>query len=856
MTPVDPAVASLAAPFLFVVPGLVALALLRREHRASLRLDEALWLAIAISVALSSWVALVLAELGRFSLPRAAAVLAAASLASALRCRSWPLPRPTRASLPVLLVLLPAVLLQARPSEYIVGGRDPGAYIASMALIARTGAIVHADPTVTAIPPEDVELFYRHPEKPAYSWSRFMGFDLESPTTGRVVPQFFHLFPAFGAYLFAAMGLKGALATPPLLAILATVGVYLVFVRLFGPAAGLLGALLLSLNVVQVWFARYPVSENLSELLLFAGLLAVALGEEHRAAPWMAIAGFFFGLSLLVRIDSVLLALPLVLYVLLRVLPRGITRREVAALVLPFGLLAAHAIGHAFVFAPKYLEEVTTRPYWNYGWLWAVPLGLGAALVALAVGHREGVRGWLLPEADRWRSRLALAVVALALFAVLVRPVLSAWAGGDGNDPAHSVYARFGGVLAGALGTALPQALGYRRLAAHDAQAFVRLAWFVTPLGLALAVAGVVLVLRRWEPRRLLFLLLVLTFGGFYFYKIRVYNDYFFALRRFLPVVFPAICGFAAVVVVAGCDRGGWRRWTAGLAGAVLAASFVLQTWPLRTFVDWKGAVRYTDDISRRFGPDDVVIFEQAQSIHLLSLPLWAAHGVRILELARFNPDPARLAHLVDAWSRRYTNIYFVHTYRTDLCGLFLETVGDNSFGTWEWERGYVDAPRKPVPQALHFRISRVVPPLQLRVPPLPEVDVGGSDDLQMSGFFDKEGGGDHTYRWSGSCGSIYVPGARGAHAVALTTSVENRPSGLPPALVKVSLNGRPLGSFQAEPFWSEHVLALPDPLPPGPPVLRIDVPAWRPANADPASSDTRDLGVRLDKVRLLPRKP
>ena len=64
------------------------------------------------------------------------------------------------------------------------------------------------------------------------------------------------------------------------------------------------------------------------------------------------------------------------------------------------------------------------------------------------------------------------------------------------------------------------------------------------------------------------------------------------------------------------------------------------------------------------------------------------------------------------------------------------------SFGTYEWERAYARKPRGPEPRALHFRISRVVPPEDLQVPPLREIDVGGSDDLQVSGFYDKEGGG------------------------------------------------------------------------------------------------------------------
>src|SRR6185503_13297796 len=63
---VPAAAAVLAAPFLFLVPGLVVLALVRREDRQALEPDEGLFLAVALSVMASAWVGLVLAEAGRF----------------------------------------------------------------------------------------------------------------------------------------------------------------------------------------------------------------------------------------------------------------------------------------------------------------------------------------------------------------------------------------------------------------------------------------------------------------------------------------------------------------------------------------------------------------------------------------------------------------------------------------------------------------------------------------------------------------------------------------------------------------------------------------------------------------------
>jgi hypothetical protein len=844
---VGPVPAALAGLVLFLVPGLTVLALLRSADREALSWDESLLLAVGLSVCATAWTGLVLAELGRFHLVTAALVEAAGS-AAALALRrgraGWPRlwPRSAREAAPPLVVLALALALQAYPSEYVMGGRDPGVYVAAMGTIGRTGHVAWTDPTVLSIPPEDRELFFRHPvTNDDYSWGRFMGFPLERPETGRVVPLFFHLFPAFGAFLFQAMGPRGALATPCVFGVLGTLSFFAAWRRLFGPAPALLGALFLCLNVVQVWFARYPMSEGMTQFLLFLGLFAFRLWEERGSGAFGAIAGAAFGLAVLTRIDSLLVVVPLGLYVAIRRAHGELPWSALRSVAVPFTLLAGHAFLHAAVWSRVYLLDIARRPYWAqpaHVWL----LGAAAVIAALLLAHRleRPVVAWMDTHGPLLRRALMAALVAAALFAYFVRPLLSAWAGGDGNPP--------GSALAD---PGLLRTLGYSRLAAHDAQSFVRLGWFVTPLGLVLGLLGLLAVIREWRRDWLFPVLVGVTVALFYFYKIRVYNDYFFALRRFVPVVLPFVLGLAAFWICRVARRRGPPRWVAGALALVLAAAFLKDTWPLRRYRDWKEAVRFTADTARFFGPEDVVIFEQPRSIHLLSLPLWALHGVNALELARFNPDPARLQHLVSAWRGRYRNIYFVHTYSTDLCGLFLERVQERSFGTYEWERAWGRKPRGPEPRSFTFRISRVVPPEDLQVPPLDEVDVGGSDDVQVSGFHDKEGGGDRTYRWTGSCGSLYLPGARTAGEVVVVAATGQRPAS-PPATVTVRLNGTPLGTFVAGPAWEEHRFALPAP-PEGPPVLRLDVPSWRPGNVLPGSTDFRDLGVMVDRVRLRP---
>src|SRR6185295_13309679 len=169
-------------------------------------------------------------------------------------------------------------------------------------------------------------------------------------------------------------------------AILSTLAVFFALRRLFAPAAALLATLLLATNVVQVWFARYPVSEPFSQLLLFLGLLGVAHWEERGTAAFAAIGGAALGLSLLLRVDSALIVLPLGLYVFAQ-RARGRGWRELAPLLLPFLALLLHAVVHAQLFASNYVQNIAARRYWRQpAWVWGAAIVLAA--LALALAHR------------------------------------------------------------------------------------------------------------------------------------------------------------------------------------------------------------------------------------------------------------------------------------------------------------------------------------------------------------------------------------------------------------------------------------------------------------------------------------
>lgn len=871
--------AALALPAAFVLlllPGLSFLCLLRRSDRERLGLDERLFLTGALSVAFSSWVALLLAEFGAFGTVRAAVfeliVFGLVFVVARLRGRrpEAPFARPARPSslIPALVVAAVAFLLHARPSEYIVGGRDPGAYVSAMGVIARTGAITHRDPVVASIPEEDLSLFYANLDEPPFkftldvnedrpqpSWPRFMGFELDHPKSGEITPQFFHLFPAFGAYLFETMGVRGALATSPIFGILGTLAAFFLARRMFGPTVALLGALGLATTVLQVWFARYPVSEGFSQFLILSGLLAHWLDQESDSRAFAWLSGGLLGLTLLVRIDSVLLLLPLAFWVGLQLAGRPSKwRARLTGLLVPFTLLLGHAAIHAVFFSKRYAHQILTRRYWNHPlsiWLIVMAFGLLVAYVLWKKGPT--FLAWIQREEGRMRIAAIVTLGLLAAYSLAVRPALSAWAGGDGNPKAEKLADP--SVLRG---------LGFHRLAAHDAEALVRYSWFVGAPALALAFVGLAMFLKKADSRDVLALAVFLAFSLFYLYKIRVFNDYFFAMRRYVPVTLPLTFILAAFALVTLAQRSKAWRLGAVTAGVLALGVSVAHTLPIVSYTDWKGSVRFVADVARRFGPRDVVLFEQPKNIHLLSLPLWGLYGANALEFRRFNPDPERLSHLIAAWRKTYRNIYFVTSFRTDVCGLFLERTQTFRFTSSEFEWTYDRVPKKAEPRVVEFFLSRVIEPETLRITTEPLIDIGGSGDLQTSGFFEQEATGDLTYRWTGGCldergnatGSIYLPAATPGARLRIRATAHLRPANAKAAQVKAIFDEVPIGEFTADGTWRDFEVTLPDPLPRGSKILRLEVPAWRPSNTDKLATDTRDLGIMIDSVLVEPRAP
>jgi hypothetical protein len=830
---VTPTATALATFAIFFLPGLVVVAAFSGAKRVALRLTEQLYLAIASSLLVSGWVSFFLAEVGRFSPARTALVVGIGSAIAIVACRAGAVrlslrPGPVgRAELLVAAAVLAfAVIVYFPPFEHVLGGRDPGIYVNAGFHLARDGKLAYTDPVVTTIPAAERPLFFPDKELPPWSYLRFQGFGLESPESGRVAPHGLHLYPVWIGTASALFQKKSGLWATPFFALMGVSGFFLAFRRLFGLEVAAWASALLAVFQIQIWFARFPNSEVAVQFLYATALLLLFFMEEHRSRLAGALAGVALGSTLLTRVETMLFAVPVAAF-----LGWKRVRRELGPPEIAFGaaflLLGIHAAIHDRLFAWPYVSSILGRHYWSFlGENLALVAGVGAALFFLADRAALKLSPSFLALFDSVRLRLTMGfgLFLAALYAYFVRPY---WHGA--------------------------------RTAPHDAEAFLRMGWYLYPAGIGLAVAGGMILLARARKTQAFFLLVALTFSLFFFYKVRVWHDHYFAMRRFVPVILPSF--FAAIAVFLAMAREAGGRLTSlgtrAVAGA-LVLSYLADGSRLFGHDEFRGSLAFVAELARHIGDEDVVIFPAREGLHLLELPLAELEERNVLEFYTLKPDRRLLERLLEEWKGRYRDVYFVTNYKISLSGLFTRHVKDFWLATEKYEYSYDRPPRGPEPLHLRFTLSKAVDleDLARRVPSLPTLDVGGSDDLQVAWFHEKEREEDGTsFRWSQGTSSIFLPvvGAGTKTLVLRMAGPKELEAPLHP--VEVALDGLPVGTLALDRRFENYEIFIPTEICQRAEatysILTLSTPTWRPANEIPGAPDVRDLGFRLDRVEV-----
>ena len=880
------------------------------------------------------WWGLVLAEIGRFG---AWSVLAGAvGICLLLYGLAWrrgarfaltpPAWRPSAEGVaPVAILLLAGWLFFSHPFETIVGAEDAGVYFSSGGLIARSGAIRQVDRGLLEFGDAAADaasngtarhLLLPPPDRGDgdnkrflfLDWQRLSGFNLVPGDPNVVTPQFLHLFPIWLALWAAFGGGVGAMvyagATAGLLGVAAT---FYLARRLFGTGVATVAALFLTLNGLQLWFARQTLSEALLQPLLLGAAYAWALlldardaGDDRSARGAATLAALALGSVALTHAQFVFTLLPIAALLGWLWLARSWSRAYLWFL-LPFTALLAHGAWHISRYSLGYFEGIYHHVWKNAlrDWQQTTLMFLGPALLVALVGWGPLRARWLPLATDHRTLRAArlLAAVGAILgwaWLYLVRPGILR----PGNLGAWNGY--IGAPIEPGAATGL-----------------VALGWYLSPLGMALALAGLVLALLwRFDERLAALLCLAAPFLALYLTGTYTQGGYIYSLRRFVPLIVP----LAAILSAYAVARGGpllaaWLRRPAltrplgagGLAVGTLLLLFLGYTnLRLIGHREYAGALDQVVALAERVGPDDIILFSGSRDeTPKLATPLRYLFGRETWVITTNLPN----GELLDAWiARQEASGRTVHLLLSAGGGKLLLpghqlipadriSVDLHQFETLETQKpfnrqnnrlGYTLYTAQPLAAgqgplgALPYRV------IAGHADEFAQLGGGGTTpgfynvETATSGDTSESTGSGTDYRWTDGQALLRIPwpGDGQPLTLRLTLGAGPRPAPLPPARVVVGL--RPdAGSFDQEqtlaildigPDFAEYTVTIPanalGPTPNGTAVIALGMPrtksgkewkpdpgsTWKPIDhPTPAntSADPRELHVRFVKAEL-----
>jgi 4-amino-4-deoxy-L-arabinose transferase-like glycosyltransferase len=645
----------LSAPLFLFLPGYVTRLVFLGHPSKRARGDwfDFWFQCLLFSLLLTGWVGAVLAQLGWFSLPRlllcnAGYTLLLGGLAWRRGCSWRPAPRPLARSAWLLLgPIVLASILFLHPHEFIFGGADAGVYVNLGANIARTGSWLIYDPDVASLDAALYPALFRE-QAPGFitRYIQFPGFYLADEQPGLIIPQFYLLHPVWLAILYSLGGLRASLFATPLWGLLGCLAVYFVARTLFGQRTGILAAGFLSITATQIWFSRYPTSEVLTQFLLFGGIYAFALYITDES-PWMGLlAGLALGEVSLVRVDMYfLLAVPVFYAICLR-LQRRLGVRHLAFFG-PFLALIAHSLLFARLQSWPYVYNTYSFGLQTLPLPWPMLVAIGIAVVVVLVAFDRWVEKRLdwwqrLAPYGRWAATvLAVIVVLAALYGYFLRPRLA-----DTTATAYYWYGDYN----------IPNVEPYN---------LVRLGWYVSPLGIGLAVLGTWWMLRRETNARTAFFLGVGLFFSFLFLDRSRNNPHqIYVMRRYVPAVIPAFVVAAAYALDTWLQRTGWRRWLAVGLVVVLVGWLVYAARVVIPHVEYRGATEQFETLVNDLGGDRaVILFNDDGPVTTgatLGTPLRYLRGYAVFDLQEEYVDVQALHAQIGRWQRAGRRVLLV----------------------------------------------------------------------------------------------------------------------------------------------------------------------------------------------------
>src|SRR5437879_5449642 len=172
----------------------------------------------------------------------------------------------------------------------------------------------------------------------------------------------------------------------------------------------------------QVWIIRSPFSEILTQVLLLAGIWTLSIGMTEKRKGFCILAGILFGLTVFVRVDSllVLMALLMFAWMIIALREKGQSLDfPLPSFLMALAVVVAYASLHTAVFAYPYLGTVinTFKHVSPPGRLSLLTGALVMVLLQIIWKRTRLVHPFIRQQAFREKLMLVLFALVTALFA-------------------------------------------------------------------------------------------------------------------------------------------------------------------------------------------------------------------------------------------------------------------------------------------------------------------------------------------------------------------------------------------------------------------------------------------------------
>ncbi|MCB9433939.1 MAG: hypothetical protein H6668_18370 [Ardenticatenaceae bacterium] len=693
---------SLALLLIFTAATLPGWLIVRRFPNFDGDFLEQLMASLIVGITLTGTLALLLAQFGLFSLPVLTILWLLLTTAFWLTAPRTPHPTPhtpppnlqspisNPQSLLLLLWLPLALYLFLRPHEFILGAADAGVYINLGAEIAQNGGLIIEDDFLAALPESLQTAVFRPINNAAATAYYLPAFYLTGPAQpGHITPQFYPTHPVWLAIAYSLGGVWAELMLPGVWALLGAVAVYLTVRQFAGWQTAVLALAGLTLNALQIWFARYPVSETFAQFLLWAGLWGVGgwLAGRRDNRLWGLLGGLALGQSFLLRIDAVFM-LPVLVLLWLWLWANGRSWRNYLWFFLPLVAQIGYSFLHgAWQSAPYFYELfgfglLLLQIYWQIPLLGGL-LGIGILLILSRYRHHVG-------QLAQWERPLRLVLVALILLATVylwfIRPA------------AGSVFI-------------FDDPYSQSQVPWYDHENLRRIGWYLSPLGVWLGALGVALMVWRVERKTAVLLAICLLFSALYLWNIRSNPHQIYTMRRYLAATMPLLVVGTAILL-------GWLAQQQGKLGLALAAVLTLAWlgglgWSARGFisqVDLAGLIPQMDSLAAQFPADAVIIFNEQNPIgpgDTLGTPLRFLYQRDVIKLRDWAAvDEVALREAMLGWLENGRSVVWIGDPAWLQAQGFTPTLSTLDITTASLETVYDHKPQQVLPQEWHLPLA------------------------------------------------------------------------------------------------------------------------------------------------------